>query len=264
MRTAKKVKALEELRDGMEDVQKEIMNQIMQLQIKSQKAKGNARQAQQNLVDAMWGGSGGDSSGTFVIGATLSPLQITKRGPPKEAHYTQKYTNLANDETLDITEFTPGEQRPRTTGSVALGGRNKSNNSNISSSRNNRGGNLQSLDGNVWGDLTANLPTDTTNTNSNNNSRGSALSRKQVRNARTASANPFSNSRPQHNPQTSRKLMLMMSGTKKKQVKKPKTAPSRSLKKISVLAELKEQLKREMEGVGVGVVGEDKPESEML
>jgi len=80
MRTAKKVKALEELRDGMEDVQKEIMNQIMQLQIKSQKAKGNARQAQQNLVDAMWGGSGGDSSGTFVTGATLSPLQTTKRG----------------------------------------------------------------------------------------------------------------------------------------------------------------------------------------
>lgn len=102
----KRVKALELQRDGMEDVQKDIMNNIMQLQIKSQKAKSASRQAQQALMEQMWGSSNSSSTNTNLIDGMrpLSPLLITRHGLPKDVSHTIKYANLASGETLDISE----------------------------------------------------------------------------------------------------------------------------------------------------------------
>ena len=218
------MKVLEEQRDGMEDVQKEIMNNIMQLQIKSQKAKSANRQAQQALVDAMWGSnnnSASQSSNLMDGMRPLSPLLITKKGLPKSVSHTLRYTNLTSSETLDISEhISPLEmssssnnqqqnrQRPKTTGS--------------------------SSEVNVWSNLTANLPMENSETQFNQHTNGanrtSPISRSPLKNrgARTASANPFSTSRV-NQPLKSRKLMLMMKGSAKKKASrgKPKTAPSR-------------------------------------
>jgi len=246
----------------MEDVQKEIMNNIMHLQIKAQKAKTKSRLAQQALVDAMWGGDNSQSSGTNLMDGMrpLSPLLITKHGPPKNVSHTLKYTNLASGEAIDISEvISPLEmpakqikQRPKTTGSLP----------NV----------------NVWSNLTANLPMENSqttmlsgdhdrHTGPNGQMSPGGVSRSPLNNrgARTASANPFSAKR-MHNPVKSRKLMLMMKGSAKKKANrgKPTTAPSRSGVKKSVLAELKEEIRREKEAAGTAekkLNGYEQPES---
>ena len=98
---------LEEERDGLEDVTKEIMNNIMVLQVESQKARSLARNAQQALVDAMWrkdAPAGGRSKRMTLAGEPLMPLTIKKSKPRPPVSHWVRYTALASGETMDVSE----------------------------------------------------------------------------------------------------------------------------------------------------------------
>jgi len=105
-----RVAELEEERDGLEDVIKGIMNNIMVLQVESQKARSLARQAQEALVNAMWRKeeTGGKNRRQTLAGEPLMPLVIKKsKKKPPPPHWV-RYTDLASGEATDQSEILPG------------------------------------------------------------------------------------------------------------------------------------------------------------
>eukprot|EP00520_Triparma_pacifica_P004320 CAMPEP_0118657012 /NCGR_PEP_ID=MMETSP0785-20121206/13786_1 /TAXON_ID=91992 /ORGANISM="Bolidomonas pacifica, Strain CCMP 1866" /LENGTH=284 /DNA_ID=CAMNT_0006549891 /DNA_START=51 /DNA_END=902 /DNA_ORIENTATION=+ len=117
-----RVSELEEERDGLEDVIKGIMNNIMVLQVESQKARSLARQAQEALVNAMWRKEAavGQSKRMTLAGEPLMPLVIKKtKAKPPPAHWV-RYTDLASGEAIDQSEILPGTSTGKLMESMAL------------------------------------------------------------------------------------------------------------------------------------------------
>jgi hypothetical protein len=118
-----RVAELEEERDGLEDVIKSIMNNIMVLQVESQKARSLARQAQEALVNAMWrkdSDEGEASKRATLAGEPLMPLVIRKsKAKPPVSHWV-KYTDLASGEAIDQSEILPGTSTGKLMESMAL------------------------------------------------------------------------------------------------------------------------------------------------